>query len=145
MGLTMLRMDTARARWKAKLEAAFATKADKADREGKGVKWILFTLPFITVLREGLEAVVFIGGVCSLIRFRLPRVLRTRTGVPGAISVCDSYPGYCWSRLRSSYWVHHLQDFVSCWALYRLDCIYMPLVPHWCRFVQQVHRQLPTR
>ena len=26
-------------------------------------KWALFTLPFIVVLREGLEAVVFVGGV----------------------------------------------------------------------------------
>jgi high-affinity iron transporter len=63
MALTMLRMDTAKAKWKAKLEAAFARKTAKADAEGKSVKWILFTLPFITVMREGLEAVVFIGGV----------------------------------------------------------------------------------
>jgi high-affinity iron transporter len=26
-------------------------------------KWALFTLPFVVVLREGLEAVVFVGGV----------------------------------------------------------------------------------
>lgn len=26
-------------------------------------KWVLFFLPFITVLREGMEAVVFVGGV----------------------------------------------------------------------------------
>lgn len=63
MGLTMLRMDTARERWRIKLERAFAVKTAKADKEGKSVKWLLFTLPFITVLREGLEAVVFIGGV----------------------------------------------------------------------------------
>ncbi len=63
MGLTMLRMDTARERWRIKLERAFAVKTAKADNEGKSVKWLLFTLPFITVLREGLEAVVFIGGV----------------------------------------------------------------------------------
>ncbi|PVG00320.1 iron permease FTR1 [Serendipita vermifera] len=63
IGLAMLRMDTARARWRRKLEAAFLEKSAKADGEGRGVKWVLFTLPFITVLREGLEAVVFIGGV----------------------------------------------------------------------------------
>ena len=33
------------------------------DREGKTGKWALFILPFITVLREGLEAVIFVGGV----------------------------------------------------------------------------------
>ena len=27
------------------------------------LKWTLFLLPLITVLREGLEAVVFVGGV----------------------------------------------------------------------------------
>jgi len=26
-------------------------------------KWALYTLPFVVVLREGLEAVVFVGGV----------------------------------------------------------------------------------
>jgi high-affinity iron transporter len=62
----MLRMDTARNRWRIKLEKAFATKTAKADTEGKSVKYLLFTLPFITVLREGLEAVVFIGGVWIL-------------------------------------------------------------------------------
>jgi high-affinity Fe2+/Pb2+ permease len=66
VALTMLRMDTARARWRRKLEAAFLEKSAKADGEGKSVKWVLFTLPFITVLREGLEAVVFIGGVSTI-------------------------------------------------------------------------------
>ena len=30
---------------------------------GKSRKYAMFILPFITVLREGLEAVVFVGGV----------------------------------------------------------------------------------
>jgi len=34
--------------------------ASGAARTGK---WALFTLPFVVVLREGLEAVVFVGGV----------------------------------------------------------------------------------
>jgi high-affinity Fe2+/Pb2+ permease len=68
MGLTMLRMDSARTRWRLKLERAFAAKAAKADNEGKRVKYLLFSLPFVTVLREGLEAVVFIGGVRILYR-----------------------------------------------------------------------------
>ncbi|KAL0060704.1 high-affinity iron permease [Marasmius tenuissimus] len=33
------------------------------DAEGKTGRWALFILPFITVLREGMEAVVFVGGV----------------------------------------------------------------------------------
>jgi hypothetical protein len=37
--------------------------AKKDKREGRSAKWVLFMLPFITVLREGLEAVVFVAGV----------------------------------------------------------------------------------
>lgn len=33
---------------------------DKSTRSGK---WVLFILPMITVLREGMEAVIFVGGV----------------------------------------------------------------------------------
>lgn len=40
--------------------------AEKDKREGRSAKWILFMLPFITVLREGLEAVVFVAGVRRL-------------------------------------------------------------------------------
>ncbi|GAA6030973.1 hypothetical protein JCM8097_008963 [Rhodosporidiobolus ruineniae] len=69
MGLTMLRIDRSKLKWKAKLAGAFDGKVDqtalsaKDQREAKRSKWILFTLPLITVLREGLEAVVFVGGV----------------------------------------------------------------------------------
>ncbi|ELU42616.1 putative iron permease FTR1 [Rhizoctonia solani AG-1 IA] len=38
-------------------------KGKMGNASGKNGKWILFILPFITVLREGLEAVVFVGGV----------------------------------------------------------------------------------
>ncbi|KIO18580.1 hypothetical protein M407DRAFT_83781 [Tulasnella calospora MUT 4182] len=58
MGLTMLRMDKSKAKWRAKLHKAFLS-----DWEISGGKWALFLLPFVTVMREGLEAVVFIGGV----------------------------------------------------------------------------------
>lgn len=70
MGLTMLRIDRSKVRWRAKLEGAFDPKISSAEggnfsdkKQGKSGKWILFTLPLITVLREGLEAVVFVGGV----------------------------------------------------------------------------------
>ncbi|CAE6482091.1 unnamed protein product [Rhizoctonia solani] len=61
MGLTMLRMDRAQEKWRIKLTEAFEGKMGNAS--GKNGRWILFILPFITVLREGLEAVVFVGGV----------------------------------------------------------------------------------
>ncbi|CAE6508673.1 unnamed protein product [Rhizoctonia solani] len=61
MALAMLRMDRARDKWRVKLSDAFEGKM--GNTSGKNGKWILFILPFITVLREGLEAVVFVGGV----------------------------------------------------------------------------------
>ncbi|KAI5116372.1 hypothetical protein M0805_008685 [Coniferiporia weirii] len=61
MGLTMLKLDRARAKWRVKLLRAFdRAKGDKGGRTGR---WVLFGLPLITVLREGMEAVVFVGGV----------------------------------------------------------------------------------
>ncbi len=70
MGLTMLRIDRSKLKWKKKLEGAFDStlKNDnditaKDKREARSSKWTLFLLPGITVLREGLEAVVFVGGV----------------------------------------------------------------------------------
>ncbi|EKM56527.1 uncharacterized protein PHACADRAFT_253706 [Phanerochaete carnosa HHB-10118-sp] len=61
MGVTMLKMDRAKAKWRVKLQRAFDGK--KVDREAKSGKWVLFILPLITVLREGMEAVIFVGGV----------------------------------------------------------------------------------
>jgi len=61
MGVTMLKMEHARTKWRIKLQNAFNTQ--QHDRGAKTSRWVLFILPLITVLREGLEAVVFVGGV----------------------------------------------------------------------------------
>ncbi|EJD54574.1 iron permease FTR1 [Auricularia subglabra TFB-10046 SS5] len=61
MGVTMLRMDRAKAKWRVKLMHVFDGK--NLDRTSRNSRWALFLLPFITVLREGIEAVVFVGGV----------------------------------------------------------------------------------
>ncbi|KAI8331179.1 iron permease FTR1/Fip1/EfeU [Chlamydoabsidia padenii] len=65
MGLAMLKTEKLQDKWKLKL-----AKAMEAGQQGKrktfklwAQKYSFFLLPFITVLREGLEAVVFIGGV----------------------------------------------------------------------------------
>ncbi|CAE6430978.1 Plasma membrane iron permease [Saccharomyces cerevisiae S288c] [Rhizoctonia solani] len=65
MGLAMLRMDRAKTKWRQKLSHAFASKDGNSDEDQSGKAGIrmLFMLPFVTVLREGLEAVVFVGGV----------------------------------------------------------------------------------
>jgi len=63
MGIAFLRLEQSKAKWRVKLAHAFQRKtADNQHRSTKG-KYALFLLPFITVLREGLEAVVFVGGV----------------------------------------------------------------------------------
>ncbi len=83
MGIAFLKMDRARIKWRIKLAAAFekshlkaiahhraedGTLTGKEKKEGSGGKWALFVLPFVTVLREGLEAVVFVGGAsCFLL------------------------------------------------------------------------------
>ncbi|PIL27756.1 transporter [Ganoderma sinense ZZ0214-1] len=59
MGIGMLKMDRAKAKWRVKLQRAFAGKAE--DRGSKTGKYVLFILPLITVLR--MEAVIFVGGV----------------------------------------------------------------------------------
>ncbi|KAG0047634.1 hypothetical protein BGZ83_007339 [Gryganskiella cystojenkinii] len=62
MGVAMLRTTQMQAKWKVKLSKAM----DEENSRGLGNssrRYALFILPLITVLREGLEAIVFIGGV----------------------------------------------------------------------------------
>ncbi|KAG0201350.1 hypothetical protein BGX28_005800 [Mortierella sp. GBA30] len=62
MGIAMLRTNQMQQKWKSKLAKAM----DDENAHGLGNqsrKYALFLLPLVTVLREGLEAVVFIGGV----------------------------------------------------------------------------------
>ncbi|KAJ3511134.1 hypothetical protein NMY22_g15746 [Coprinellus aureogranulatus] len=70
MGITMLKMD--RGRVPPSPEQVKPSKCRFSQRQVEGEafagevktgKWVLFVLPFITVLREGMEAVVFVGGV----------------------------------------------------------------------------------
>lgn len=71
MGLGMLRVSKMEAKWQAKLSEALG-KDNKGlpDIKGLGIgkfmrKYAMFMLPFVTVLREGLEAVVFVAGAGS--------------------------------------------------------------------------------
>ena len=78
MGITMLKLNHAKTKWRVKLQHAFEGRrkiqssilcacVDITPKDTTGGtrtgKWALFTLPFVIVLREGLEAVVFVGGV----------------------------------------------------------------------------------
>ncbi|MCJ1476145.1 hypothetical protein MMC13_004810 [Lambiella insularis] len=69
MGIALLRISKLQDKWRVKLAKALESK--DSTRVGSRMsrfkrfceKYAMFMLPFITVLREGLEAVVFIGGV----------------------------------------------------------------------------------
>ncbi|KAJ8146482.1 hypothetical protein OY671_000451 [Metschnikowia pulcherrima] len=67
MGLAMLRINKMREKWRIKLAQALV-KAPKGTKRRFSLghftkKYAMFILPFITCLREGLEAIVFVGGV----------------------------------------------------------------------------------
>lgn len=69
IGATILRVSKMREKWVAKLSIALdssaqTTKETSASRISMwSKKYAMFLLPFITVLREGLECVIFVGGV----------------------------------------------------------------------------------
>ncbi|KAF9239308.1 Ftr1 protein [Melanogaster broomeanus] len=87
MGITMLKLDRARVTWRVKLQDAFS--GNLVDRGTKTGKWVLFLLPMITVLREGIEAIVFVGGVA---------LAEPATSIPIAAIVgiiCGMICGFC--------------------------------------------------
>lgn len=68
MGAALLRVSKLQDKWRVKLAQALEAKdRSKTSRKNRFKQWCekyaMFILPFVTVLREGLEAVVFIGGV----------------------------------------------------------------------------------
>ena len=78
MGAALLRVSKMQAKWRLKLARALESKSNNpmhtTGAGGSAIpltrrfkhyaeKYAMFFLPFITILREGLEAIVFIGGV----------------------------------------------------------------------------------
>ncbi|GAA6025990.1 hypothetical protein JCM11491_000591 [Sporobolomyces phaffii] len=68
MSLGMLKIDRSQIKWKHKFAAAFSKDesievTEHERKQGRRGKWGLFILPMVTILREGLEAVTFVGGV----------------------------------------------------------------------------------
>ncbi|KIW69549.1 hypothetical protein PV04_05421 [Phialophora macrospora] len=67
MGLAILRINKTKEKWRVKIAEALVAKTKHHDTASKVGEWsrryAMFLLPFITTLREGLEAVVFVGGV----------------------------------------------------------------------------------
>lgn len=70
MGLAMLRTERMQEKWKAKLSKSFSEEKSSTSRfKTLSQRYAFFLLPFITILREGLEAIVFLGGVCVNLKF----------------------------------------------------------------------------
>lgn len=68
MGAALLRVSKLQAKWRVKLAKALEAKDNKAEKASNRFKawcekYAMFVLPFVTILREGLEAIIFIGGV----------------------------------------------------------------------------------
>lgn len=68
MGAALLRVSKLQDKWRVKLAKALEHEHNPNEtRKGRVKRWmekyVMFFLPFITVLREGLEAVVYVGGV----------------------------------------------------------------------------------
>ena len=64
MGFSMIRVDTWRHKWEKKLTKVTVETVNKqGEVQSRRSKYALFLLPFSIVLREGVEAVVFLGGV----------------------------------------------------------------------------------
>jgi high-affinity iron transporter len=67
MGLALLRINKTKEKWKVKIARALVDKAKhhgaKSWLGASSRRYAMFILPFITTMREGVEAVVFVGGV----------------------------------------------------------------------------------
>ncbi|KAL2871454.1 FTR1 family protein [Aspergillus lucknowensis] len=68
MGAALLRVSKLQDKWRVKLAKALTHQNNSNEsKKGRVKRWLekyaMFILPFITVLREGLEGVVYVGGV----------------------------------------------------------------------------------
>jgi high-affinity iron transporter len=67
MGLALLRINKTKENWRVKIAQALVDKAKHDNARSRLGAWsrryALFLLPFITTMREGVEGVVFVGGV----------------------------------------------------------------------------------
>lgn len=100
MGIAMLRINKMKEKWRTKIAQALvkepALSKKKFNLGRFTTKYSMFVLPFITCLREGLEAVVFVGGVglsdhTSASAFPLPVICGLIAGI--AVGVMLYYFG----------------------------------------------------
>lgn len=67
IGIALLRIGRMQEKWRVKLaqalEAPMGAKMKKGSIKQFCEKYALFILPFVTILREGIEAIIFVTGV----------------------------------------------------------------------------------
>lgn len=69
MSLAMLKSQELQEKWRGKLGDAMQNANEKRSVRNLSAKYALLILPMITVLREGLEAMIFVGGVSISLSF----------------------------------------------------------------------------
>lgn len=69
MSLAMLKSQELQDKWRGKLGQAMQHADEKRNLSTLTGKYALLILPMITVLREGLEAMIFVGGVSIPLSF----------------------------------------------------------------------------
>jgi high-affinity iron transporter len=67
LGAALLRVSKLQDKWRVKLAKALSEKKEMEGKRNRFQRWCeryaMFLVPFVTVLREGIEAIVFIAGV----------------------------------------------------------------------------------
>ena len=90
MGAALLRVSKLQDKWRVKLAKALSSKKSEEhlNTQGRFKRWAekyaMFVLPFITVLREGLEAIIFVAGVSftnPATAFPIPVIAGLATGL----------------------------------------------------------------
>lgn len=92
VGAALLRISKMQEKWRVKLAAALEAPVRNAGGKTSCTAWLkrfsekyaLFVLPFITVLREGIEAIVFVAGVsftAPATAFPLPAICGLALGI----------------------------------------------------------------
>lgn len=89
VGAALLRISKMQEKWRVKLAAALEAPVVKTGSrfgwlKNFSEKYALFILPFITVLREGIEAIIFVAGVsfsAPATAFPLPAVVGLLVGI----------------------------------------------------------------
>lgn len=77
MALAMMKSQDMQEKWRGKLAQSMENMDKKQSLSKRSRKYALLILPMITVLREGLEAMIFVGGVSIVILYRQPLAITT--------------------------------------------------------------------